>query len=321
MNGVTCRTCGLVNPPARTFCQRCGAQLDPAVGTMAGTPRPADGAPVAPTTGGGGGRRLALAGIGLVIIAAVVGAALVFGGVLGGPGPTPSGSTVTGSPSPGHTTEPSRTQPPATSAAATDGPDEPTDAPVTDPPPTAVPDPTATPRVTPRPTRTPRPTGVAAVVPPPTDWVCDGGSTTIDDPLSPGWNLRRVDWSGRGDYDRLLVTLDRRPALAGDATHAIVHVRPTNEIASSLKVVPPSRGRTSIALGLWQGVRLTWAVDQAVGLPAIDWVTLGTDDNDFAWLVVGTGATDPCYSLQVPAWTADAPAATDTIQVALDIQH
>ena len=43
MGGQPCRTCGLVNPPGRSFCQRCGQRLDPAVGTMAGSPRPAPG--------------------------------------------------------------------------------------------------------------------------------------------------------------------------------------------------------------------------------------------------------------------------------------
>ena len=43
MGGQPCRNCGLVNPPGRSFCQRCGQRLDPAVGTMAGSPRPAPG--------------------------------------------------------------------------------------------------------------------------------------------------------------------------------------------------------------------------------------------------------------------------------------
>ena len=64
MGGQPCRTCGLVNPPGRTFCQRCGQRLDPAVGTMAGSPRPATGpsATTAATSSGSGGKRLAIAG-------------------------------------------------------------------------------------------------------------------------------------------------------------------------------------------------------------------------------------------------------------------
>jgi hypothetical protein len=320
MPGITCRTCGLVNPPGRTFCQRCGAQLDPAVGTMGGAPRPAGGS--TPPSSTGGGHRLVFAGLGLVVIAIVVGAALVFGGVLGGPAPSPSGRTAVVSASPGSTTD--TTPPPATEAPPTEPP-EPTDAlptplPATEPPPTEPPAPTPTPRVTPRPTRTPRVTAAPSQAPAPTSWVCDGGTSTIPDPLSLGWNLRRVDWSNRQTFDRLIVTLDRDDRLGGNGTQAIVHVLPTDEVASTLKVQPPSEGTTSLALGLFQDVRLTWSVDQALSLPALDWVTLGKDDNGFAWLVVGVDA-DPCYSLQVPAWTADEPTEAATIQVTLDVQR
>lgn len=318
MNGVTCRTCGLVNSPGRTFCQRCGAQLDPAVGTMGGAPRPATGSAPPPAASSGGGHRLAFAGIGLVIIAVVVGAALVFGGVLGGPSPSPTDRTALGSASP----EPSVdvTSAPATEPPPSDPPDQPTDAPATRPPDTEPPRPTATPRVTPRPTRTPRATVVPTQAPPPSAWTCDDSSTTITDPLSLGWNLRRVDWANRQTFDRLLVTLDRDDRVGGNGTQAIVHVLPTEEVASTLKVRPPSEGATSLALGLFQDVRLTWSVDRAIGLPALDWVTLGKDDNGFAWLVVGVDA-DPCYSLQVPAWTADDPAESNTIQVTLDVRR
>lgn len=328
MPGVTCRTCGLINPPGRTFCQRCGAQLDPAVGTTGGAPRPAGGS-APPSSGGGGGRRLVFAGLGLVVIAIVVGAALVFGGVLGGPAPSPSGRTAVVSASPASTADP--TPPPATDAPATEPP-QPTETPAptrtprgtprpaTEPPPTEPPAPTATPRVTPRPTRTPRVTPAPSQAPAPTSWVCDGSSSTITDPLSLGWSLRRVDWANRQTFDRLIVTLDRDERRGGNGTQAIVHVLPTDEVASTLKVRPPSEGASSLALGLFQDVRLTWSVDQAINLPALDWVTLGKDDNGFAWVVVGVDA-DPCYSLQVPPWTEDDPTEATTIQVTLDVKR
>jgi hypothetical protein len=75
-----------------------------------------------------------------------------------------------------------------------------------------------------------------------------------------------------------------------------------------------------VALGLWQGVRLTWTLDRELSLPKVRWVTMGKDDNGFAWLVLGVRG-DACYSLDVPAWTTDTPTDTSTIEVVLDIQH
>jgi hypothetical protein len=117
-----------------------------------------------------------------------------------------------------------------------------------------------------------------------------------------------------------VVTLSRFDPLAGEATQAIVHVLPVDEVEATLKVVPPSAGRDALALGLWEGVRLTWTLDRDLALPKVRWVTLGKDDNGFAWLVLGVRG-DACYSLQVPAWTSDEPGDTSSIQVIVDIQH
>lgn len=325
MGGVSCRTCGLVNPPGRTFCQRCGNELDPAVGTVAGTPRPVAGTSA---SGGGGGRRLVAAGLGLVVVAVVVGAAIVFGGVLGGPAPTATPRTAIGSPSPA-----------IPSAAITPTSAEPTSEPTSEP--TVLPTGERTPRPTARPTRRPTtapttapteppdatdtPTGAPVPTvggptpPPPGTFVCDR-TTAIADPLSQGWRVQRVDWSGEGDHDQLTVTLNRFDPLAGDATQAIVHVLPVADVAETLKVVAPSAGRDAVALGLWEGVRSNLELDQALGLSKLRWITMGRDDNGFLWLVLGVrGAA--CYSLQVPAWTSEEPGGASTVQVIVDVEH
>jgi hypothetical protein len=183
------------------------------------------------------------------------------------------------------------------------------------------PTPTPTPRRTPRPTTRPTPTptaGTAQVAPPPTDWVCDGVTTAITDPLSKGWNIKRVDWGNRGKYDRLTITLDQS-GKGGDGTQAIVHVLPVDQVASTLKVKPPSAGDQAVAIGLYQDVRLTWTLDRAL-TPAMKWITMEKDNNGFPWLVLGT-KDGACYSIQVPAWTAKHPKSTTPIQVVVDIKH
>jgi hypothetical protein len=145
-------------------------------------------------------------------------------------------------------------------------------------------------------------------------------TAAIQDPIGEGWRVQGVNWSNTGTSDRVTVTLDRFGPLAGEATQAIVHVLPVDEVAGTLKVTPPSAGRDAVALGLWQGVRLTWALDRELSLPKVRWITMGKDDNGFAWLVLGVRG-EACYSLQVPAWTGDEPADTPTIQVLVDVAH
>lgn len=318
MGGVNCRTCGLVNPPGRTFCQRCGNELDPAVGTVAGAPRPVAGSSA---SGGGGGRRLVAAGLGLIVVAAVAGAAIVFGGVLGGPAPTATPRTAIVSPSPAASSI--AATPDITAVPTADPTGAPTPRPTARPTrrPTAVPTdtPTEPPDPTDAPTGAPVPTIGGPTPPPPGTFECDR-TTAIADPLSQGWRVQRVDWSGDVDHDRLTVSLNRFDPLAGEATQAIVHVLPVADVAGTLKVVAPSAGRDAVALGLWQGVRSNLELDQALGLSKLRWITMGRDDNDFLWLVLGVRG-EACYSLQVPDWSAEEPDGPSSIQVIVDVEH
>ncbi len=191
------------------------------------------------------------------------------------------------------------------------------------PEPTATPtlEPTATPRRTPKPT--PRPTATPAFTqaPAPKDWVCDGSDSIIPDPLSKGWNIQRVNWGRRSGYDRITMTLSRYNALGGNGTQAITHVLPSDQVNPTLKVKKPKDGDWSVALGLFQDVRLTWTLDRELtGLGEVEAITLGKDNNGYPWLVVGTDE-EPCYSLQIPAWTAKNPKNQQSIQVFLDVKH
>ena len=324
--GVPCRNCGLMNPPGRSFCQRCGQKLDPSVGTMAGSPRPAPGpvtaAGAASAGGGGTGKRLAIGGIAAVFIAAFAGIAVVLSGAFNANNavpPTPPISALASS-GPVATGEP--TEPPAATAIP-----DPTDEPVV----TAIPEPTedVTPEPTvepePTPTRTPKPTraptpspATPSQAPAPGAYVCDTDST-IPDPLGEGWNLRRIDWTNKGRYDRLIVTLDQRGA-GGSGTQAIVHVMPPDEVPTTLKVSAPQAGDVAVALGLFQDVRLTWSLDRALTLPSMKWVKMEKDDNGFPWIVLGVDGA-ACYSLQIPDWTADDPRPTTTVLVTIDVKH
>ena len=188
------------------------------------------------------------------------------------------------------------------------------------PEPTPTPTPLRTPRPTTRPTPSPSPTSsTAQAAPPPTDWVCDGVSTAITDPLSKGWNVKRIDWGNRGKYDRLTITLDHY-GKGGDGTQAIVQVMPVSDVASTLKVKAPSAGDQAVAIGLYQDVRLNWSLDRALTTPAMKWLTMGKDDNGFPWVVLGT-KDGACYSIQAPAWTATHPKSTTPIQIVVDIKH
>jgi len=134
--------------------------------------------------------------------------------------------------------------------------------------------------------------------------VCDTDST-IPDPLSAGWNIRRIDWRNLGKYDRLFVTLDQKDP-GGHGTQAIVHVLPPADVPATLKVSAPQAGTTAVALGLFQDVKLTWSLDLALTLPALKWITMEKDDNGYPWIVLGVkGAA--CYSLQIPDWSASDP--------------
>jgi hypothetical protein len=317
MGGVTCRTCGLANPPGRTFCQRCGQQLDPAVGTVAGAPRPVPG----PSAGGTGGRRLVAAGLGLVVIAAVAGAAIVFGGVLGGPSPTATPRTALGSGSPAAPTA----RPTTTGSATQQATGTPTDQPVL----TQAPGPTPTPRVTRRPTRTPNATATPAQTPLPDDlptpppagsYLCDGEAVAIEDPLARGWNVDRVRWGTRPGFDHIYLELSRRKALDTDGTRAVVEVLPVSEVAERLGFVAPAAGRTAVVLTLSEGIRATLTVNQELDLQKVRAVTAGRDANGLQWLVLGVRG-DTCYSLQAPAWSPDDPGDTSTTEVILDIEH
>ncbi len=325
MGGQPCRTCGLVNPPGRSFCQRCGAKLDPAVGTMAGSPRPAMGPPpgsggaAAAASGGGGGKRLALAGIAFVIIAAIAAAAVFLSGALNqSPGPSPRTAVATD--------PPTTTLEPTTTLGPTEPPVEVTPGPTEPPEPTDVPTAEPTEEPAPTPTRTPRPTRATPTPTPPTpsqaptpgDYVCDD-STTLPDPLSAGWNIRRIDWSNKGKYDRLIVTLDQRGE-GGNGTQAIVHVLPPDEVPSTLKVSSPQAGTKAVALGLFQDVRLTWTLDRALTLPALKWITMEKDNNGFPWVVLGVKG-DACYSVQIPAWSEEDPQPATTVLVTIDVDH
>lgn len=309
----------MVNAPGRTFCQRCGGQLDPAVGTVAGSPRPVAGA----SSGSGGGRKLVAAGLGLVVVAVVAGAAIVFGGVLGGPSPTPTSRVALVSPSPGASVD-----------ATTYPTDEPGPTDARTPTPTDVtqtdqPAPTATGRITPRPTRprtaTAAPTGNPPLddlpTPPPAGtYVCDGTSVALEDPLVRGWNIARVRWGARSGFDHVYLELSPRRALDEVGARAVVQVMPVSEVAERLGFIPPSVGRTAVVLTLSDGIRATLSVDQAVTLQKVRAVTAGKDPDGLQWLVLGVRG-DACYSLQAPAWSADDPGDASTMELILDIEH
>lgn len=314
MGGINCRTCGLVNPTGRTFCQRCGSQLDPAVGTVAGSPRP-----VPASSSGGGGRRLVAAGVGLVVVAAVAGAAIVFGGVLGGPAPTATPRTAVVSPSPG-----------AATGAPTSAPES-TDGPITTDPPTPTDDlgPTPTPRVTPRPTRPRSTTAAPTATPDPGDlptpppagtYLCDGESVALEDPLERGWNIARVRWGQRAGFDHVYLELTRRRALDGAGARATIQVMPLDEVAERPGFVPPSVGRSAVVLTLSEGIRATLTLDQPLSFPKVRAVTAGKDPDGRQWLALGVRG-ETCYSLQVPAWATDEADDPSTIEVIVDIAH
>ncbi|MFN8518234.1 MAG: hypothetical protein U0667_02330 [Chloroflexota bacterium] len=317
MGGVTCRFCGLANPSGRTFCQRCGNELDPAVGTVAGTPRP-----VATAASGRGGRRFVVAGIGLIAIAAVVGAAIVFGGALGGPSPTSTPRTARASGTPAATSAPTgrRTgEPTARPTATPRGADTPTAEATAGP----------TPRVTPRPTRTPTvtatpiATGLAGDLPTPPPagtYLCDGEAVALEDPLGRGWNIDRVRWGTRPGFDHVYLELSRRRGLDGKGTRAVVQVLPVSEVEEQLGFRAPSVGRTAVVLTLSDGIRATLAVDQEVALPKVRAVTAGTDDEGRQWLALGVRG-DTCYSLQAPAWVTDDPDDGSVVELVIDIQQ
>jgi hypothetical protein len=194
--------------------------------------------------------------------------------------------------------------------------------PMPEPTETPEPTPTPTPRRTARPTAKPTATPAFTQAPSPKDWVCDGSDTIIPDPLVKGWNIQRVNWGRRNGYDRITLTLSRYNALGGNGTQAITHVLESDQVSSTLKVKKPRDGAWSVALGLFQDVRLTWTLDRELtGLGAVEAITLGKDDNGYPWLVVGTDEVPPCYQLQVPAWTANNPKNQQSIQVFLDVKH
>lgn len=321
MGGVTCRTCGLPNPPGRTFCQRCGNELDPAVGTVAGTPRPVT---KAGPSSRGGGRGLVVAGLGLVVVAAVAGAAIVFGGVLGGPSPTATPGTALASASPGAATGAPTTAP---TGARTQ---EPTGAPTERPTATAEgadePTPGPTPRVTRRPTRTPTatpsPTDLPGGLrtPPAGEYLCDGEAAALEDPLGRGWNVDRVRWGTRPGYDHVYLELSRRRALDGEGSTAMVQVLPVDEVAERLGLTPPAAGRTAVVLTLSEGIRATLTVGQEVALQKVRAVTAGRDAEGRQWLALGVRG-DTCYSLQAPAWVADAPDDGGVVELVIDIRR
>lgn len=193
--------------------------------------------------------------------------------------------------------------------------------PMPEPTSTPTPEPTATPRRTARPTVRPTATPAFTQAPSPKDWVCDGSDTIIPDPLVKGWNIQRVNWGRRSGYDRVTITLSRYNALGGNGTQAIAHVLPSDEVNPTLKVKKPKTGDWAIAVGLFQDVRLTWTLDRDLsGLGAVESITLGKDNNGYPWLTVGTN-DEPCYQLQVPAWTANNPKNQQSIQVFLDVRH
>ncbi|MEZ4596373.1 MAG: hypothetical protein R3C32_05730 [Chloroflexota bacterium] len=193
--------------------------------------------------------------------------------------------------------------------------------PMPEPTPTPTIEPTPTPRKTPKPTPKPTATPAFTQAPAPKHWVCDGSDTIIPDPLLKGWNIQRVNWGKRNGYDRITVTLNRYNALGGNGAQAITHVLESDQVSPTLKVKKPKDGEWSIALGLFQDVRLTWTLDRELsGLGAVESITLGKDNNGYPWLVVGTDEVPPCYQLQVPAWTASNPKTQQSIQVFLDVK-
>jgi hypothetical protein len=187
------------------------------------------------------------------------------------------------------------------------------------PEPTPTPTPVKTPKPTVRPTHRPTPSpSTEPAAPAPTHFVCNGSDTVITDPLSKGWSIEHLSWANKTKYDRITLTLGRS-GKGGDGTQAIVHVMPIEDVKSTLKVTAPSAGDTAIALGLFQDVK-GWNYDQAKTMPAVKWITMDKDDNGYPWMVLGVKG-DACYSLQVPAWTADHPKAESTIQVVVDVKH
>lgn len=272
------------------------------------------------------------AGLGLVVIAVVAGAAIVFEAVLGGPSPSASPRTALASASPpssttstmgptlvprdGPTTRPTArpTRRPTIAPTEEHVTSAPTDRPTKAPTdvPTSAPTTAASDR--------PLPTVGGPPPAPPGTFECDR-SSALQDPLSRGWRIQAVDWRDAGDRDRVIVTLNQFEPLAGVATQAIVHLMPVGEVADRLGVVEPSAGREAVALGLWQGVRLTWTIDRELSLPKVRWVTMGKGENGFAWLVLGVRG-DACYSLQVPVWAATGdPSDASSIEVIVEVEH
>ena len=260
----------------------------------------------------------------------MAGAALFLSGALGGNkavSPTPitalasSTPTTTDEPSLDATTGPTEApvRTPRRTPRPTEEPvqtDDATPLPIDEPTSAATVEPT--PERTPKPTRKPTPTPAASQAPAPAAFVCDTDSA-IQDPLSAGWNIRRIDWRNMGKYDRLFVTLDQRDP-GGDGTQAIVHVMPVEDVPSTLKVSSPQAGSVAIALGLFQDVRLTWTQNRALTLPALKWITMEKDDNGFPWIVLGVKGAG-CYSLQVPDWSASDPQPASTVLVTIDVKH
>ena len=151
-------------------------------------------------------------------------------------------------------------------------------------------------------------------------YVCDT-VVAVSDPLDQGWRIQGVRSSGEGGFDRVIVTLARIPSVRQRGDRGARPGVAGGPVADTLHVVAPSDGRAAIALRLGPGVRLTWDMARAIGLSKVRWATLGKDDGDIPWLVLGVaGGRRGVLLAAGPTWSRTIGRRT-SIEVTLDIQR
>lgn len=172
------------------------------------------------------------------------------------------------------------------------------------------------------PTPSPSPRPLVRVPRAPRSVSCDPTSEARPDVWERRWRIRNIEFLDRGNYDRVIVNLERSGRNRSDTpTQARIERMAASEVPNAVPGAnAPGRGRTAIVLYL-DGI--SDAPDIGRFRPTDTRLAreLSIVDGDGSRTIVLSGPRDTCYQLRIPVWSPRASGQERRAEIFIDLQE